>query len=54
MSAYTYCFNALIEKKDDGSIICPLIDCMGCPDCIDAWEVQQKYIEDHEEGEESE
>lgn len=43
------CFWAVVEVDDKNHVIyCPLIDNMGCEECMEAWEEHLKWEEQHE------
>lgn len=41
------CLWAVVEVDENNKVIyCPLIDCMGCEECMEAWE---QHVEREEE-----
>lgn len=36
-----YCLNAAITIYQDGSICCPLVECLGCEECYELFESKQ-------------
>lgn len=36
-----YCLNATVTKWADGTIICSLVDAIGCEECMRRWEERQ-------------
>lgn len=38
-----YCLNAVIERYEDGYVLCPILWCGGkCEECMDVWERRQE------------
>lgn len=40
------CFWAVVDVDENNNVIyCPLIDCMGCEECLEAWNRSNKEEE---------
>lgn len=37
-----YCFGAPVQKYEDGTMFCPLVEPIGCEECIKEWEKRQE------------
>lgn len=44
------CFWAVVEVDENGEVTyCPLVYCMGCEECMGAWEASQERMEERED-----